>query len=270
MTEVAGSADGVAEIKSAQAAGPYRSGVLRLRSMRPGQMRSPSAVYFDGIRTAAGPGARTGREARVGGALVVVPRALWPVGGTQAADRRRSPDHGPGGSARVVRSRGTERDQPAHAGRLPPHPGRGARRRGDRSRSAGEGGTDRRGLAGLLLGVLTIVKILDMGFFAAFDRPFNPVTDRGYFGPALAVARDSIGETKANVLGVVAALLAVAIVVLMPLSVLRLTRLASRHRTGSIRTGHGTRSRLDALCAARRAVRAGCTHRLHQRVRPRL
>ena len=43
--------------------------------------------------------------------------------------------------------------------------------------------------------MLTIVKILDMGFFAAFDRPFNPVTDRGYFGPALALARDSIGET---------------------------------------------------------------------------
>ena len=92
------------------------------------------------------------------------------------------------------------------------------------------------GLVGLLLGVLTIVKILDMGFFAAFDRPFNPVTDRGYFGPALAVARDSIGETKANVLGVLAALLAVAIVVLMPLAVLRLTGLVTRHPTFSIRT----------------------------------
>ena len=84
--------------------------------------------------------------------------------------------------------------------------------------------------------MLTIVKILDMGFFAAFDRPFNPVTDRGYFGPALAVARDSIGETKANVLGVLAALLAVAVVVLMPLAVLRLTGLVTRHRTVSIRT----------------------------------
>ncbi len=93
------------------------------------------------------------------------------------------------------------------------------------------------GLVGLLLGVLTIVKILDMGFFAAFDRPFNPVTDRGYFGPALAVARDSIGETRANILGVLAALLAVATVVLMPLAVLRLTGLVTRHRTVSIRAG---------------------------------
>ena len=107
-------------------------------------------------------------------------------------------------------------------------------------------------LVGLLLGVLSVVKILDMGFFAAFDRPFNPVTDRGYFGPALGVARDSIGETWANVLGVIAALLAVAIVVLMPLSVLRLTRLASRHRTESIRaaTGLGVVWTLCALLGA--------------------
>ena len=42
-------------------------------------------------------------------------------------------------------------------------------------------------LAGVLLGVLTIVKILDMGFFVAFDRSFNPVTDRGYFGSAVGL-----------------------------------------------------------------------------------
>ena len=74
-----------------------------------------------------------------------------------------------------------------------------------------------------------------MGFFAAFDRPFNPVTDRGYFGSALGVARDC-RWTKANILVVLAALLAVAVVVLMPLSVLRLARLVTRHRTVSIRT----------------------------------
>src|SRR5262249_28198063 len=43
--------------------------------------------------------------------------------------------------------------------------------------------TPRRVLAvvgGLLLGLLVIVKVLDMGFFTAFDRPFNPVDDLGY------------------------------------------------------------------------------------------
>ena len=40
--------------------------------------------------------------------------------------------------------------------------------------------TPRRALAvvvGVLLGVLVIVKVLDVGFFTAFDRPFNPVDD---------------------------------------------------------------------------------------------
>ena len=41
-------------------------------------------------------------------------------------------------------------------------------------------------LVGILLGLLAVLKILDMGFFEAFDRPFNPLTDRSYFGPALA------------------------------------------------------------------------------------
>ena len=31
------------------------------------------------------------------------------------------------------------------------------------------------------------LKILDMGFFEALDRPFNPVTDWGYFGPAIGL-----------------------------------------------------------------------------------
>ena len=32
-------------------------------------------------------------------------------------------------------------------------------------------------VVGLALGLLTVVKILDIGFFAELDRPFNPVTD---------------------------------------------------------------------------------------------
>ena len=91
-------------------------------------------------------------------------------------------------------------------------------------------------LAGVLLGVLTIVKILDMGFFVAFDRSFNPVTDRGYLGPAVGLLRDSIGQAGAMFLLVAAGLLAIAILVLVPMSVLRLTGLVTRHRTISIRT----------------------------------
>ena len=39
-------------------------------------------------------------------------------------------------------------------------------------------------VVGAVLGVLVIAKVLDIGFIAALDRPFNPVTDLVDFGPA--------------------------------------------------------------------------------------
>ena len=38
-----------------------------------------------------------------------------------------------------------------------------------------------------------------MGFFAALDRPFNPVTDWGYLGPAVGLLSDSVGRPGAVV-----------------------------------------------------------------------
>jgi hypothetical protein len=90
-------------------------------------------------------------------------------------------------------------------------------------------------LVGVVLGLLTIVKILDMGFFETLGRPFNPATDWSYSGTALETLRDSVGRTGANVAVVGAAVLVVAVLVLTTLSVLRLTRLAARHRTWSFR-----------------------------------
>ena len=54
-------------------------------------------------------------------------------------------------------------------------------------------------LVGVVLGLLTVLKILDMGFFAALDRPFNPVTDWGYLRSAIGVLSDSIGRSGAIV-----------------------------------------------------------------------
>ena len=60
-------------------------------------------------------------------------------------------------------------------------------------------------VVGGLLGLITVAKILDMGFFSVLDRPFNPVIDWGNFVPALGVLRDSIGSfwTGAAVVGAV-------------------------------------------------------------------
>jgi hypothetical protein len=90
-------------------------------------------------------------------------------------------------------------------------------------------------VVGLLLGLLAIVKVLDMGFNATLDRPFDPIADWGYLGPAVSLLGDSIGRTGARVAAAGAALGAVALVVLMILAVRRLTGLAARHRTWSLR-----------------------------------
>ncbi|MDT7581910.1 MAG: hypothetical protein QOK35_3174, partial [Pseudonocardiales bacterium] len=90
-------------------------------------------------------------------------------------------------------------------------------------------------LGGAALGVLMIFKVFDMGFLSVLERPFDPVFDwtllanarefvAGSFGPAAAVA--------ATVAGVA---LALAVVVLMTLAALRLSRIVDRHRSAATR-----------------------------------
>ncbi|HJR37839.1 MAG TPA: CDP-alcohol phosphatidyltransferase family protein [Nocardioidaceae bacterium] len=91
-------------------------------------------------------------------------------------------------------------------------------------------------LVGLLLGLVALLKVLDMGFFAALDRPFNLVTDRSYFSPVRVLVRDAIGPVAGDIVLATAVVLALAILVFMPLSLGRLAALVARHRTRSLRT----------------------------------
>jgi hypothetical protein len=90
--------------------------------------------------------------------------------------------------------------------------------------------------AGVVLGLLTVVTIVDAGFFAVLDRPFDPVTDWPLFGAGMDYLTYSYGRASAIGVAVAAGLLAAAILVLMALSVLRLTGLVVRHRTATART----------------------------------
>lgn len=87
--------------------------------------------------------------------------------------------------------------------------------------------------AGGLLGMIACVKILDMGFHAVLDRPFDALNDWSYFGPAVDVLDEWIGTPGAVLAVIGAALLVVAALLLLPMSVLRLTRVASEHRHAS-------------------------------------
>lgn len=91
-------------------------------------------------------------------------------------------------------------------------------------------------LIGAVFGLLTVLKIIDIGFFAAFARPFDPVFDWSFFGPGLDFLSGSIGHAGALVAAIGAGVLAVAVVALMILAVVRLTRLVAGRRTVTTRT----------------------------------
>jgi hypothetical protein len=86
------------------------------------------------------------------------------------------------------------------------------------------------------LGLLTVVKIFNMGFFTILARPFNPVLDWALLDDAVRFLTDSVGRAGAVGAAVGAAVLAVALLVLMALSIRRLAGTVARHRTATRRT----------------------------------
>jgi len=90
-------------------------------------------------------------------------------------------------------------------------------------------------IAGAALSLVVVVKFLDMGFFTAFDRPFNPVDDLGYASIGVETLRDAIGRSHANVAVATAIALIVTLLVLPVTALLRVTRVAARHRARALR-----------------------------------
>ena len=98
--------------------------------------------------------------------------------------------------------------------------------------------TPRRVLAvvvGALLSVLVLVKVLDIGFFTAFNRPFKPVDDSSYVGIGIETLRDAVGSSSADLVVAVAVVLILAILTLPVLALLRVTRVAAGHRGWALR-----------------------------------
>jgi phosphatidylglycerophosphate synthase len=86
------------------------------------------------------------------------------------------------------------------------------------------------GIAGPILGLVVVVKILDIGFFSIFARPFDPVGDIGNLGTGVETLRAAIGSTQANLLVVGGVAGALAVLALTTFSVFRLMRVAGHHR----------------------------------------
>ncbi len=104
-------------------------------------------------------------------------------------------------------------------------------------------------IGGLLLGVLTILRLLDMGFQETLVRPFDPVLDWTLLSDAYGFVDSALGQAGAIGAAVVAVLIVVALLVLMTRAAMRLTRVAIRHRRTSARAVAGF-SVLWLVCAA--------------------
>ena len=86
-------------------------------------------------------------------------------------------------------------------------------------------------VAGGLLAVISVFKLLDVGFLQALNRPFDPLIDWRYAGSLVETVRGSAEGALGNVLVGVGGMVVVALLVLLPLSVLRITASAIRHRS---------------------------------------
>ena len=90
-------------------------------------------------------------------------------------------------------------------------------------------------VAGAFLGLLTISKAIDMGFYTVLSRPFDPVLDWVLFDDAYSFLTESVGRTRAVGAVVVVVLVAAAVLILMALATLRLSGVVQRHRSVAAR-----------------------------------
>jgi phosphatidylglycerophosphate synthase len=91
------------------------------------------------------------------------------------------------------------------------------------------------GLVGVVLSLLVVVKLLDVGFFTAFNRPFDPVDDSSYAGIAIETLRDAVGTTSADLIAGVAGLVILALLTVPVVALMRVTRVAAGHRGWALR-----------------------------------
>lgn len=86
------------------------------------------------------------------------------------------------------------------------------------------------GVLGAGLGLLTILKMLDMGFYETLARPFDPVLDWILLDDATSFLNDNVGKagTIAAVIAVIA--LAVGVLAVMTLASIRIAKLANAHK----------------------------------------
>ena len=90
-------------------------------------------------------------------------------------------------------------------------------------------------VAGILFGLITLLKLLNIGFYAEIGRGFNPVLDRGDISPAIGVVRDAIGATLTNIALVAVWIVLILIIGAITAATIHITTVAARHRRDAVR-----------------------------------
>jgi hypothetical protein len=103
-------------------------------------------------------------------------------------------------------------------------------------------------VAGILLSVLTLAKILNIAFYEFADRAFNPVYDWGGIPPALGVVRVTIGPMRADILLAALGLGLILLVCAITAATIHITTVAARHRHFAVR-GLAALTAVWAVCA---------------------
>jgi hypothetical protein len=90
-------------------------------------------------------------------------------------------------------------------------------------------------IAGILLSLLALDKVLNIAMWEEVDRAFNPLNDWSSIRPAAGVVRDAIGTTLTNVV-LVAIWIGIALLVAaITAATVHLTAVAAHHRRGTVR-----------------------------------
>jgi len=103
-------------------------------------------------------------------------------------------------------------------------------------------------VAGTLFSLLTLVKILNVVFYAEIGQAFNPVFGWVDIGPAIGVVRDTIGPTRTNIALAALWLGVILLVGAITAATIHITTVAARHRRATVR-GLAALTAVWALCA---------------------
>lgn len=89
---------------------------------------------------------------------------------------------------------------------------------------------------GAVLGLILVLKLVDIGFGMTLSRPFNPLLDWYFFDAGMEFLDESAGRAAAVGSVLLVAVVSLGVLALMTISVLRLNHILDRHRRGATRT----------------------------------